>query len=157
MAPTDDRRTQFDMLGLKEADQLIKSPEKARLQSIGMPGPNLQKHNLNEKRARSSDQHTLETQPETYKARSRPEESTVKSALRLRTTWESPWNQYEKIYDVELAGSVAVAVRKSSPAELVHIRAFAKVEGEKALYMFKHLRHQNIVMALDAFATDDGL
>ena len=157
MAPTIDRRTQFDMLGLKEADQLIKSREQARPHNVGPPGPNLQEDDLTEKRAPSLDQYTLETHPKIYKARSTPEESMVKSALQLRTRREAPWNQYEKIYEVELAGSVAVAVRKSSPAELVHIRTFAKVEGEKALYMFKHLQHQNIVTALDAFATDDGL
>ena len=157
MCPADNRHTQIDMLGLAEAEQLISSQENARLQDVGVPGQVLQKKALNEKRVRSAEQDALQTKPETDKTKSRPDKSTMKSVFGLRTTWESPWEQYEKIYDVDLAGPVAVAVRKTSPIELVHVRAFTKPEGEKALYMFRHLQHQNIVIALDAFATDEGL
>jgi serine/threonine protein kinase len=81
----------------------------------------------------------------------------VAGSLRLSARWESPWKQYEKAYDLELAGSVEVAVRKAPPIELVHVRTFLKPGAEKALHMFQQLQHPNIVTALDVFTTDDGL
>ncbi|KAH7305373.1 kinase-like domain-containing protein [Rhexocercosporidium sp. MPI-PUGE-AT-0058] len=71
--------------------------------------------------------------------------------------WESPWKTYEKIYDVELGGLVAVAVRKAGPVELVHVRAFETQAATKTLYVYRQLQHQNIVTALEAFTTDDSL
>jgi hypothetical protein len=75
----------------------------------------------------------------------------------LRTRWGSPWEKYEKAYDLELGGPVEVAVRKAPPVELVHVRAFSKLAAEKTLHMFRQIQHCNIVAALDAFTTDDGL
>lgn len=73
--------------------------------------------------------------------------------LQLRAAWEPPWGKYEKVYDVELGGAVEVA----SPVELVHVRAFSTEESAKTLHLFRQLRHQNIVTALEAFTTDNGL
>lgn len=60
----------------------------------------------------------------TKKGQSRTVKSASRGTLQLRTTWESPWEKYEKFYDVELGGPVEVAVRKAAPVELVHVRAF---------------------------------
>ncbi|KAL5331185.1 hypothetical protein ACEPPN_000714 [Leptodophora sp. 'Broadleaf-Isolate-01'] len=46
------------------------------------------------------------------------------TTVRSATTWESPWEKYEKIYDVELGGTIEVAIRKAPPVKLVHVRAF---------------------------------
>ena len=72
-------------------------------------------------------------------------------------TWESPWEKYEKVYNVELGGTVEVAIRKASPVELVHVRAFSTETSAKTLHLFRQLQHQNIVAALEAFTTDNGL
>jgi hypothetical protein len=77
--------------------------------------------------------------------------------LRLRATWESPWGRYEKVYDVELGGPVEVAIRKAPPVKLVHIRAFSTEASAKTLHVFRQLQHPNIVTALEAFTTDNGL
>jgi hypothetical protein len=70
---------------------------------------------------------------------------------------EAPWKKYEKIYDLELGGSLAVAVRKVSPIELVHVREFPNLAASEALHLFRCLRHRNIVTPLEAFTTDDSL
>ena len=77
--------------------------------------------------------------------------------LQLRAAWESPWGKYEGVYDVELGGTVEVAARKASPVELVHVRAFSTEAPAKKLHLFRQLRHQNIVTAVEAFTTDNGL
>ena len=50
-----------------------------------------------------------------------------------------------------------VAVRKASPVKLVYVRAFLTKASAKTLHLFRQLRHENIVTALKAFTTDNGL
>jgi hypothetical protein len=52
---------------------------------------------------------------------------------------------------------VEVAIRKASPVELVHVRAFATQAAPKTLHVHRQLQHRNIVTALDAFTADNGL
>ena len=157
MSPASNRNTQFDMLPLANVKQPTPPSENARLQDLKAPGRVLQKNVLSRKRPRSPEQDALDTQVEMPKARFRPDESTVTGSLLLRAIWESPWKQYEKTYDLELAGSVEVAIRKAPPIELVHVRRFLKPGVEKALHMFQQLHHPNIVTALDVFTTEEGL
>ncbi|PVH73135.1 hypothetical protein DL98DRAFT_538576 [Cadophora sp. DSE1049] len=42
----------------------------------------------------------------TEKAPSRTIRSTTSGTIQLRAMWESPWEKYEKVYDVELGGPV---------------------------------------------------
>ena len=50
-----------------------------------------------------------------------------------------------------------MAVRKAPPVELVYVRAFATQAAAKTLHLFRQLQHRNIVAALEAFTTDNGL
>jgi hypothetical protein len=156
MAPSDNRHTQLDMLALAGPKPL--SPPS---QSVGLQGSRngrtLQSDAPNKKTARSPGQDALNVLPETGKARSRLDRSATTGSLRLRAAWESPWKKYEKVYDLELGGPVEVAVRKAPPVELVHVRTFSKLAAEKTLHMFRQIQDRNIVAALDAFTTDDGL
>lgn len=159
MAPSDNRHTQLDMLALADAESLSLTPssKSAGLQGSQSPGRTSQRDALNKKRARSLGEDALKAPPETGKARSRLDRSATTGSLRLRAAWESPWKKYKKVYDLELGDPVEVAVRKAPPVELVHVRAFPKPAVEKTLYMFRHIQNCNIVAALDAFITDDGL
>jgi hypothetical protein len=77
--------------------------------------------------------------------------------LQLRAAWEAPWQKYEKIYDLELGGPVAVAVRRARPRYLVHVRAFSTEATPAALHLFCCFQHRHIVAPLEAFTTDAGL
>lgn len=109
------------------------------------------------KKTFSSPQGALEASTGIEKASARTVRSPTSGPLQLRMSWESPWKTYEKIYDVELGGLVAVAVRKADPVKLVHVRAFETQAATKTLYVYRQLQHQNIVTALEAFTTDDNL
>jgi serine/threonine protein kinase len=52
---------------------------------------------------------------------------------------------------------VKVAIRKAPLVKLVHIKAFLTKASAKTLYVFRQLQHPNIVTALKAFTTDNGL
>ena len=151
MGPSNNRHTQFDLVALARTESLKPSSESAGLQGPRSPGRTLERNALNKKRVRSPGEDALKA------ASSRPDKSAIADSLRLKAARESPWTRYEKIYDLELGGPVEVAVRKAPPIELVHVRAFSKPAAEKTLHMFRHIRHRNIVAALDAFTTDDGL
>ena len=157
MGPSSNRHTQLDMLALVGTKPVIPSLESARLQGLESSGRTIQRNAPNKKRARSPEEDSWKTAPETGKMTSRRGRFPVALASRLKAVCESPWTQYEKIYDLELVGPVEVAVRKGDPIELVHVRTFTKPGAEKALHMLQHTQHYNIVTALDAFTTDDGL
>ncbi|KAH6714533.1 kinase-like domain-containing protein [Leptodontidium sp. MPI-SDFR-AT-0119] len=61
------------------------------------------------------------------------------------------------IYDVELGGTIEVAIRKAPPVKLVHVRAFTTQAAPKTLHVYRQLQHRNIVTAFEAFTTDNGL
>jgi hypothetical protein len=75
----------------------------------------------------------------------------------MRLSTESPWKQYDKIYDLDLGGLIEVAVRKTSPIELVHIRRFSKPATETALHLFRNLQNPNIINALNVLTLEDSL
>lgn len=151
------RHTQFDILKLAKANQPSRASEGPKQQGWKSPTQTAPKHTLNRKRIHSPDQDALETYPKMTKVKSKTDEPRATGDLQLRTVWESPWKQFEKIYDLELAGWVEVAVRKMAPINLVHVRKFSNVGSEKVLHMFRQLQHQNIVTTLAAFAADDDL
>jgi hypothetical protein len=65
--------------------------------------------------------------------------SATSNPLLFRRAWESLWEKYEKIYDVELGGPAEVAVRKIPPVKLVHVRAFSTYAAEETLYLYRQL------------------
>ncbi|OCK73599.1 kinase-like protein [Lepidopterella palustris CBS 459.81] len=136
MDSSDNRHTQINMFALTDAQSLV--------QTEGLHGS--RSHDApNKKRAPPEDAWTEAKIPR----------SATKNSLRVK--WESPWQKYDKVYDIELGGSVEVAIGKVPPFKLVHVRAFSKPVAEKTLHMFRQVQHRNIVAALEAFATDDSL
>ncbi|KAK5209213.1 hypothetical protein LTR41_004748 [Exophiala xenobiotica] len=127
------------------------------LEKWNSPSQRALKRTIDKKRTHSPDEDAQKPSSKTGKVRSETTESRVTGAVKLRTAWESPWKQYEKVYDLELAGAVEVAVRKTAPIHLVHVRKFSNAESEKVLHLFRQLQHRNIVTALDVFADSDGL
>jgi hypothetical protein len=142
------------MLALAGAKSPKKVTERAVLyESLG----STPKTDASSKKRAGSRKGALDTSTRTEKAPSRTVRSATSGPLQLRAAWESPWGKYEKIYDTKLGGPVEVAVRKAPPVELVHIRAFATQAAAKTLHLFRQLQHRNIVAALEAFTTDNGL
>ncbi|KAH7330038.1 hypothetical protein BKA65DRAFT_527718 [Rhexocercosporidium sp. MPI-PUGE-AT-0058] len=130
MGPSDNRRnTEIDMLAVFEA----KAPNHVfeRAGSFDSPGS------------------TPRAAPSQKTAQSRTAKSATSGPLQLRTAWESPWEKYEKFYDVELGGPVEVAIRKAAPVELVHVRAFVTQAAEKTLHVYRQLQHPNIPLSLE--------
>lgn len=157
MGAPGNRCTQINMHALKAAAKPLptsgKSAASPRLQSTV---ETIETNGRPQKSARSAEQGVLDAKQETGKAKSGLDKSLM-TISRLRTIWASPWERYEKIYDRELAGSLAVAVRREPPIKLVHVRKLPKKGAEKALHMFRGLQHCNIVVAQEALMTDDGL
>lgn len=154
MPVTSKRHTQFDLLALTGAQSSPSLPEAAKSQHSGGI---LGKKALNKKRARSPEADVCETESDASKKTSRLDRFQTTEPLRPKAIKESPWKYYEKIYDLVLAGPVQVAVRRTDPVELVHVRTFANPGAEKALYRYQHIQHVNIITALDAFTTDTDL
>jgi hypothetical protein len=154
MGHLDNRLTQLDMLAVEAAKSPNKVTERTVLyDSLG----STPKSGVSSKKGAGSSVGALDTTTEKGKVQSKAVRSTTSGPLQLRAAWESLWRKYEKIYDVELGGPVAVAVRKAPPVELVHVRAFAIQAAAKTLHLFRQLRHRNIITALEAFTTDNGL
>jgi serine/threonine protein kinase len=154
MGLSDNRLTQIDMLALAGARSPTKVTERAVLyDSLG----STPKTDASSKKRAGSREGALDASTGTEKASSRTVRSATSGPLQLRAAWESPWEKYEKIYNVELGGPVEVAVRKAPPVELVHVRAFATQAAAKMLHVYRQLQHRNIVTALEAFTTDNGL
>ncbi|TGO07235.1 hypothetical protein BTUL_0306g00140 [Botrytis tulipae] len=153
------RHTQIDMLALAGDESTKPSSKDAERHASYSSDRILQKGNQNDKKSHLTGKHSLKPQrsSDMNKSRSTQESSGIVGALRLRAAWKSPWDNYEKIYDLELGGAVEVAVRKTPPVELVHVRLFSQPAVEKALHMFRQIQHRNIVAALDAFTTSEGL
>jgi hypothetical protein len=81
-------------------------------------------------------------------------ESRHSAAWDLRARKASPWDFYEKVFNLDLNGPVTVAQRKAPLSGLVAVKTFSLPAAEKALFMHKRARHDCIVEALDAFTTD---
>jgi serine/threonine protein kinase len=142
------------MLALAGAKSPTKVTERAVLyNSLG----STPKTDATSKKRAGSRENALDASTRTEKAPSMTVRSATSGPLQLQAAWESPWEKYEKIYDVELGGSMEVAIRKAPPVELVHVRVFTTQAAPKTLHVYRQLQHRNIVTALEAFTTDNGL
>jgi len=155
MGPSDNgRSTKIDLLAVFEAKAPNNVPERADLFD---PIDSTPRADTPSRMTASSRGRASEDMTGTRKGQSRTVKSATRGTLQLRTTCESPWEKYEKFYDVELGGPMEVAIRKAAPVELVHVRAFVTQAAEKKLPLYRQLQHPNIVTALEAFTTDNGL
>jgi hypothetical protein len=154
MGPSDNRRTQIDMLALAGARSPTKVTERAVLyESLG----STPKADTSSKKRAGSQEGASDASTGTEKALTRTVQPAASGPLQLRAAWESPWEKYEKVYNVELGGPVEAALRKGPPVKLVHVRAFPTQAAAKTLHVYRQLQHRNIVTALEAFTTDDAL
>jgi hypothetical protein len=112
---------------------------------------------LSKKRARSPGRTALEAVASAGRAKMPRTDDLGRSGdSLLRTRWGSPWEKYEKAYDLELGGPVVGAVQKASPVQLVHVRAFPQ-RADTTLSMIRRIQHNNVFAALDVFMTDEIL
>jgi hypothetical protein len=65
--------------------------------------------------------------------------------------YESPWNTYERGYDLKLDQFVTVAVRKAPNAGKVAIRQFARRDMNPKLEILQRIRHSSFVNLLEVF------
>jgi hypothetical protein len=76
-----------------------------------------------------------------------------KSAVRR----ESPWENYMKVYECELAGRFDVAIPRVRPQRLVAIRTIRGKGVEQTLRLFKRIQHPNILSSQDLYLHEGSL
>jgi len=69
---------------------------------------------------------------------------------------ECPWDTFKKFYDCDLAGTVAVSVRRSSPTHIRVIRQFPSKDADEILQKFRCIHHENLIHAFECFRTADA-
>jgi serine/threonine protein kinase len=69
----------------------------------------------------------------------------------------SPWESYEKKYDLKLDDFVTVATRKPPSYQVVTTKRFPTQESKDKVHNLQHLRHENLVAVLDIFIFDDSV
>jgi hypothetical protein len=107
MSPSDNRRTQIDILALAGAKSPTKVTECAVLyDSLG----STPKSDASSKTGAHSLANKSDATTGAEKAQSRTVKSATSGPLQLRAAWESLWVRYKKIYNVELGGPIEVAV-----------------------------------------------
>jgi len=68
----------------------------------------------------------------------------------------SPWESYEKIYQLMLDRFVTVAVQKKPPSKCVVVKRFSEPECQQELQMISSIRHEKIVTVLETFRFEGG-
>lgn len=142
------------MLSVAGAKRPNKVAERAVLYDSLVSTP---KRDASSKTRAGAEEGALDTLTGTEKAPSRTAGTATGGSVHLRVVWESLWEKYEKLYDVELGGSMEVAVRKAPSMKLVYVRVFTNQATPETLYVYRRLQYQNIITALEAFTTDDSL
>ncbi|KAH0562064.1 hypothetical protein GP486_003236 [Trichoglossum hirsutum] len=107
MGPSDNRRTQIDMHVLTGARSPTKVTERAVLyDSLG----STPRTNASSKTRAGLREDVLDALTGTEKVSSKTVRSAMSVPFQLRAVWGSPWEKYEKIYDVKLGGLMEVAI-----------------------------------------------
>lgn len=70
---------------------------------------------------------------------------------------ESPWDTFEKYYECDLAGTVAVCVRRSGRRAVWAIRQYPCSDADRILEIIKSTRHRNVDSVRECFCTSDTL
>ncbi|THC89975.1 hypothetical protein EYZ11_010564 [Aspergillus tanneri] len=81
--------------------------------------------------------------------------NSVASDLVIRD--EPPWDTFDKSYDCDLAGNVAVCVRRSGRRTACAIRQYPREDADRILGILRSIRHNNIVSVWQCFRTADAL
>lgn len=70
---------------------------------------------------------------------------------------ESPWDTFEKCYECDLAGTVAVCVRRSGRRAVWAIRQYPCSDADRILEILRTTRHRNVDAVCECFRTSDAL
>lgn len=70
---------------------------------------------------------------------------------------ESPWDTFEKDYECDLAGAVAVCLRFKGKRAVRAIRQFSVKEADTVLQVLSSMKHDNVASVLECFRTADAL
>ena len=64
---------------------------------------------------------------------------------------ESPWDTFELDFSCKLAGTVAIASRRSRPSRVIAIREYSAGDVQKMLQRFRHIQHENIMCSSECY------
>lgn len=78
-------------------------------------------------------------------------ESPLPSAREISVRNESPWDTFNQEYECQLAGSVTVVTRRSSPTCAYSLRRLPRVNARDLLSNVRAVQHENVVSALEIF------
>ncbi|KAL2812034.1 hypothetical protein BJX76DRAFT_351237 [Aspergillus varians] len=70
---------------------------------------------------------------------------------------ESPWDTFEKFYECDLAGTVAVCVRRSGHRAVWAVRQYPSKDADRILEILRCACHKNLVSVVECFRTSDAL
>lgn len=70
---------------------------------------------------------------------------------------EPPWDTFKKYYECDLAGTVAVCVRRSGRRGVWAIRQYPCKDADRILEILRSTRHKNVLSAWECFRTSDAL
>lgn len=70
---------------------------------------------------------------------------------------EPPWDTFKKYYECDLAGTVAVCVRRSGRRGVWAIRQYPCKDADRILGILRSTSHKNVVSAFECFRTSDAL
>ena len=70
---------------------------------------------------------------------------------------ESPWDTFKKYYDCDLAGTVALCVRRSGRRAVWAIRQYPRKDADRILGILPYTRHKNVISVIECFRTSDAL
>jgi hypothetical protein len=98
---------------------------------------------------------TIHGQPRALALPKISEGNTAASDLVVRK--ESPWDTFEKIFECDLAGTVAVCVRRSGRRAVWAARQYPSEQADKVLGILRSIRHKNVVSIIECFHTSNSL
>lgn len=70
---------------------------------------------------------------------------------------EPPWDTFKKYYECDLAGTVAVCVRRSGRRGVWAIRQHQCKDADRILEFLRSTSHKNVLSAWECFRTSDAL
>lgn len=70
---------------------------------------------------------------------------------------EPPWDTFEKCYECDLAGTVAVCVRRSGRRAVWAIRQYPSKDANRILDILRSMHHKNVIAVWECFRTSDAL
>ncbi|PYH76417.1 hypothetical protein BO82DRAFT_426160 [Aspergillus uvarum CBS 121591] len=70
---------------------------------------------------------------------------------------QSPWDNFKRYYECDLAGAVIVSVRHSGHREALAVRQYRGEEASKILQVVRRIQHDNIASVQEFYKTTNAL